>query len=236
MLPLEETISQYLPEHFIFFKPRDIVSGDFYWFAYKNGKIIIAAVDCTGHGVPGAFMSMIGAEILNTIVLTNGITDPAKILNLLNVYIRTALKQDTTDNQDGMDVALCVIDRQAEVVEFAGAKNPLIYIDKNHQLHKIRGDRQSIGGYQYTKIVSFTKHIIPIDPPMWFYIFSDGYQDQFGGPGRPTKFLTTNFYALLHKIHQLPMKEQKRILEETFEKWKNGYSQTDDILVIGFKL
>ena len=236
MLPLEETISKYLPEHFIFFKPRDIVSGDFYWFAYKNGKIIIAAVDCTGHGVPGAFMSMIGAEILNTIVLTNGITDPAKILNLLNVYIRTALKQDTTDNQDGMDVALCVIDRQAEVVEFAGAKNPLIYIDKNHQLHKIRGDRQSIGGYQYTKIVSFTKHVIPIDPPMWFYIFSDGYQDQFGGPGRPSKFLTTNFYALLHRIHQLPMKEQKRILEETFEQWKNGHSQTDDILVIGFKL
>ncbi len=237
MLPLEETISKYLPEHFIFFRPRDIVSGDFYWFAYKDGKIIIAAVDCTGHGVPGAFMSMIGAEILNTIVLTNGVTDAAQILNLQNLYIRTALKQETTDNQDGMDMALCVIDQQAGVVEFAGAKNPLIYVDKNHELHKIRGDRQSIGGYQYTKIVSFTKHVIPIESPMWFYIFSDGYQDQFGGPDeRPMKFLTTNFYRLLHKIHELPMREQKIVLEQTFDEWKNGYNQTDDVLVIGFKL
>ncbi len=235
MLPLEETISKYLPEHFILFRPRDIVSGDFYWFAYKDGKIIIAAVDCTGHGVPGAFMSMIGAEILNTIVLTNGVTDPAQILNMQNTYIRTALKQDTTDNQDGMDMALCVIDKEAGIVEFAGAKNPLIYIDKYHQLHRIKGDRQSIGGYQYTKRVSFTKHTIVIDSPMWFYIFSDGFQDQFGG-NPPTKFLTKNFYELLHRIHTLPMDEQKRILEQTLEEWKNGYNQTDDILVIGFKL
>ncbi len=235
MLPLEDTIRKYLPEHFILFRPRDIVSGDFYWFAYKDGKIIIAAVDCTGHGVPGAFMSMIGAEILNTIVLTNGVTDAAEILNLQNQYIRTALKQDTTDNQDGMDMALCVIDIENKKLEFAGAKNPLIYIDKNHELHKIRGDRQSIGGYQYTPIVSFKKYIVEIESPMWFYIFSDGFQDQFGGDP-PMKFLTKRFYELLHKIHTLPMEEQKQVLERTIEDWMKNSTQTDDILVIGFKL
>ncbi len=235
ILPLEETIKEHLPESFILYRPRDIVSGDFYWFAYKNGKIIIAAVDCTGHGVPGAFMSMIGAEILNTIVLSQNVTDAAEILNLQNKYIRAALKQDTSDNQDGMDMALCVIDKEKGIVEFAGAKNPLIYITKDGELHKIRGDRQSIGGFQYTKQVNFTKHTIEIDSPMWFYIFSDGYQDQFGGAER-RKFMTRNFYDLLHSIHDLPMDEQKRVLEETLETWMGGTSQTDDILVIGFKL
>ncbi len=235
ILPLNETIQKYLPEYFILYRPRDIVSGDFYWFAYNNGKIVIAAVDCTGHGVPGAFMSMIGAEILNTIVLSQGITDAGEILNLQHKYIRSALKQDTSDNQDGMDMALCVIDREKGILEFAGAKNPLIYITKDDELHKIRGDRQSIGGFQYEEQVSFKKHIIEIDSPMWFYIFSDGYQDQFGGVER-RKFMTRNFYKLLHSIHQLPMEEQKRVLEETIETWMSGTSQTDDILVIGFKL
>ncbi len=235
ILPMEKTIKRYLPESFILFKPRDIVSGDFYWFAYVKGKIIIAAVDCTGHGVPGAFMSMIGVEILNTIVLNKGVTDPAEILTLQNLSIRQALKQDRTDNQDGMDMALCVIDKQQGIVEFAGAKNPLIYIDNQHNLHKIRGDRQSIGGYQYEPGFRFTKHVIEIRPPMWFYIFSDGYQDQFGGEG-PRKFMTKIFYNLLHQIHTLPMDEQKHVLEQTLEDWKDGYSQTDDILVIGFKL
>ncbi len=235
ILPLEENIKEHLPESFILYRPRDIVSGDFYWFAEKNGKIIIAAVDCTGHGVPGAFMSMIGAEVLNTIVLSQGVTDAAQILNLQNKYIRAALKQDTSDNQDGMDMALCVIDNKQGVVEFAGAKNPLIYVTKDGELHKIRGDRQSIGGFQYTKQVSFKKHVIEIDSPMWFYIFSDGYQDQFGGADR-RKFMTRNFYELLHSIHGLPMDEQKRVLEETIETWMAGTSQTDDILVIGFKL
>ena len=235
ILPLEENIKKYLPESFIFYRPRDIVSGDFYWFAYKNEKIIIAAIDCTGHGVPGAFMSMIGAEILNTIVISQGITDAAEILNLKNKYIRSALKQDTSDNQDGMDMALCIIDKKKGVLEFAGAKNPLIYITKDGQLHKIRGDRQSIGGFQYTKIVSFKKHIIKIDTPMYFYIFSDGYQDQFGGPDRQ-KFMVRNFEKLLASIYHLSMDEQKRILTETLEAWMSDLSQTDDILVIGFKL
>ncbi len=235
ILPLEENIKKHLPESFIFYRPRDIVSGDFYWFAYHKGKIIIAAVDCTGHGVPGAFMSMIGAQVLNTIVLSKGVTDPAEILTLQHKYIRAALKQDTSDNQDGMDMALCVIDKEKGILEFAGAKNPLIYITKDGELHKIRGDRQSIGGFQYTEHVEFTKHEIVIDSPMWFYIFSDGYQDQFGGPER-RKFMTRNFHELLHSIHKFPVDEQKRLLQETLEAWMAGYSQTDDILVIGFKL
>ena len=232
ILPLDTTIRKHLEEYFILFKPRDIVSGDFYWFTYKDGKIFIAAVDCTGHGVPGAFMSMIGAEILTTIVLNENIYQADKILDKLNKYIRNALKQDTSDNQDGMDMALCVIDKEKKILEFAGAKNPLFYIH-NNELTKIRGSRQAIGGYQFGEFVS---HTIQYQTPTWFYIFSDGYADQFGGPDENEKFMVRRFKNLLLEIHQLPMEEQKRILDENIEKWKGNVKQTDDILVIGFKL
>ena len=232
ILPLDTTIRKHLNEYFILFKPRDIVSGDFYWFTHKDGKIFIAAVDCTGHGVPGAFMSMIGAEILTTIVLNENIYQADKILDKLNKYVRTALKQDTSDNQDGMDMALCVIDKEKKILEFAGAKNPLFYIH-NNKLTKIKGSRQAIGGYQFGK---FESHTIQYETPTWFYIFSDGYADQFGGPDENEKFMVKRFKSLLLETHQLPMEEQKRILDENIEKWKGKVKQTDDILVIGFKL
>jgi len=232
MLPLGETINQHLPDNFILFKPRDIVSGDFYWFTEKNDKIFITAVDCTGHGVPGAFMSMIGAEILTTIVNNKEIYDPAKILELLNEYIRTALKQDTTENQDGMDMALCVIDKKTKTLEFSGAKNPLFHIH-NNELTKIRGNKQSIGGYQFD---NFKKDVIKYESPSWFYIFSDGYPDQFGGPEN-TKFMIKYFKEILIENHKKPMLEQKEILNSRITDWmKTAHRQTDDILVIGFKL
>ncbi len=233
MLPLESNIAQHLKEYFILFKPRDIVSGDFYWFVHKHDKTFIAAVDCTGHGVPGAFMSMIGAEILTTIVVNKEITDAAEILEYQNKYIRKALKQDTTDNQDGMDMALCVIDQKNKIVEFSGAKNPL-FIIANGELTKIRGNRQSIGGFQFG---DFTKHTIEYQSPTYFYIFSDGYADQFGGNGeKQEKFMIKRFKNLLLEIYTKPMEEQKQILDDTITDWMKNTRQTDDILVIGFKL
>ncbi|MBN2892577.1 MAG: SpoIIE family protein phosphatase [Bacteroidales bacterium] len=231
MLPLNSTIQKHLKEHFILFKPRDIVSGDFYWFSKREDKAFIAAVDCTGHGVPGAFMSMIGAEILTTIVSNKGVSDASEILELLNKYVRTALKQDTTENQDGMDMALCVIDEENKTVEFSGAKNPLFYIS-NEEITKIKGSRQSIGGFQFGE---FERHTIKYSSPTWFYIFSDGYADQFGGDDH-SKFMIKRFKDLLLEIYQKPMEEQKEILDKAVTNWMETTRQTDDILVIGFKL
>ena len=232
MLPLQKTISNAFDDVFILFKPRDIVSGDFYWFAERNNKIIITAVDCTGHGVPGAFMSMIGSEILTTIVNSN-VTSADLILEKMNKYVVTALKQTSTSNQDGMDMALCVIDKEAKTVEFAGAKNPLIYFE-NGEMHNIKGDRQAIGGSQKFD-GKYTKHIIKYESPTWFYIFSDGYQDQFGGE-KNRKFMVKKLKNLLTEIHNKPAKEQHKILDLTIETWMKDTIQTDDILHIGFKL
>ncbi len=231
MLPLEKNIREHLSDYFILFKPRDIVSGDFYWFSHKNDLTFIAAVDCTGHGVPGAFMSMIGAEILTTIVNNKDVYDAAEILDLLNKDIRTALKQDTTENQDGMDMALCVIDKKNKKIDFAGAKNPLFYTTDG-EINKIRGNKQSIGGYQFGE---FVKHTIEYTSPTWFYIFSDGYADQFGGDDN-SKFMIKQFKDILTENYLEPMEKQKLVLKESIEDWMIGKRQTDDILVIGFKL
>ena len=236
MLPLTDKIEQSFDDYFILFKPRDIVSGDFYWFAQKNNKIIFTAVDCTGHGVPGAFMSMIGSEILTTIV-NQGITIPSEILDYKNRYVRKALKQDQTDNQDGMDMSLCTIDKQNKKIEWAGAKNPMIYIQNNELFH-IKGDSQSIGGHQLVKKkrTNFANHTISYaQTPTYFYIFTDGFQDQFGGP-KNRKFMVKRMKEMIYDNHQKPMKEQKKILNIAVESWMKDVEQTDDILVIGFKL
>jgi serine phosphatase RsbU (regulator of sigma subunit) len=235
MLPLRDKIDQSFDDYFILFKPRDIVSGDFYWFSTRNNKIIFTAVDCTGHGVPGAFMSMIGSEILTTIV-NQGITMPSEILDYMNRYVRKALKQDQTENQDGMDMSLCTIDKQEKIVEWSGAKNPLVYIQNNELFH-LKGDMQSIGGHQLSKKErQFTNNIVSYaSGPTYFYIFTDGYQDQFGGV-KARKFMVKTLKELILQNYQKPMKEQQLILDKAIEDWKAGADQTDDILVIGFKL
>ncbi|TAD95436.1 MAG: hypothetical protein EAZ97_15485 [Bacteroidetes bacterium] len=235
MLPRQEILQNLLPESFILFRPRELVSGDFYFFVQKNEKIIIAAIDCTGHGIPGAFMSLIGNDLLNDIILSKNILNPDQILTELHKGVRFALKQEETENRDGMDLALCVFDKKNNILEFAGAKNPLILI-QNQVLSQTKGDSNPIGGLQkINEERSFTKHTFKTDIPTTVYIFSDGFQDQFGGE-LSQKFMIKNLRDLLLEIHEKPMPTQKQILEKTFENWlgiKN--KQIDDVLLIGFK-
>lgn len=238
MLPTLERIEQLLPESFILFLPRDIVSGDFYWIEEQNEKIIVATVDCTGHGVPGAFMSLIGNDMLNKVILDYSITQSNLILDVLNEEISNILKQRETENRDGMDMNIWMWDKKTNTVEFAGAKNPLIYI-QNGELKEIKADKMSIGGNtedkKGTEYQKYTQHIIQIDSPTLLYTFSDGYQDQFGG-NKNKKFMKGKLKSLLLEIHKLPMKEQNQILKNKFEEWKKEYPQIDDVLIIGVRI
>lgn len=235
MLPATESIQAALPESFVYFRPRDVVSGDFYFFHQTDDKIILAAIDCTGHGVPGAFMSMIGNEILNRIVKEQHIFQPDLILNQLHLGIRKALKQAETNNRDGMDIALVLIEKSLNRMQYSGAKNPLFYC-QNGGLEVIKGDKHPIGGLQKEDERLFTLHTIDLSVPTTFYLFSDGYQDEFGGP-EGLKFMTKKFRELLAEIHPQSLEHQSEMLENTMNNWLgNKYKQIDDILVIGARV
>ncbi|TAE00462.1 MAG: hypothetical protein EAZ97_05730 [Bacteroidetes bacterium] len=236
ILPSLEEMKAHLPEIFVFFKPRDIISGDFYWFAEaEDNKVLIAAVDCTGHGVPGAFMSMIGNDILNEAVNSLGIYEPDKILSQLHKGIRKALKQEESNNRDGMDMALCCIDTKNKIIEYSGAKNPFIYI-QNNELHEIKGDKTPVGGSQQKEELTYAKHNILADGATMCYIFSDGFQDQFGGE-KGRKFMHRNLSDLFFEIHQKSMEVQRDILDKTLQNWLGEHhKRIDDILIIGFKI
>jgi len=236
MLQRETALDSYIPESFILLKPKNVVSGDFYWYTNKNDKLIIATIDCTGHGVPGAFMSLIGANILNQIVLTENITEPNLILEELHKGVNIALNQKHTGNDDGMDASVLVIDKKKKLISFSGAKNPIIVI-KDDILEEIEGDEISIGGTQRHKDEKFTKKDIKMLGDIYLYSFSDGYQDQFGGI-RNRKFMQNQMRNLFFEIHKKEMKEQKEILNNKIEDWKNESKakQTDDILIIGMHL
>ncbi|WP_291721675.1 7TM diverse intracellular signaling domain-containing protein [Bernardetia sp.] len=236
MLPTIEEIKSVLPKSFIFFEPRDIVSGDFYYFKEIHNKIIIGAIDCTGHGVPGAFMSLIGNDLLNEIVESKSVTQASHILDKLDEGVTKVLRQTNTQIRDGMDAAFCVYDTKTKQIEYAGARNPLIYI-KDEELKVIRADRQSVGGNlvknQITKKL-FTNHVFNFLPNTTFYLFSDGFQDQFGGKD-DRKFTVKRFRNMLLEASKLPFSEQEQFLNDTLKNWK-GYNnrQIDDILVFGF--
>ncbi|MDQ3393400.1 MAG: SpoIIE family protein phosphatase [Bacteroidota bacterium] len=234
MLPNPDQQKSLIPNSFVLLKPRDSVSGDFYWItelkSWNDPDVIFAAADCTGHGVPGAFMSMVGINSLNGII-NRGIADTNEILDSLDVEIRSSLQQETTKNNDGMDIAICIFRSEKNILEFSGAKNPLVYI-KNNELHQIKGDVQSIGGNNIKKNVPFKKYSVIIEEPTMIYLFSDGYRDQFGKDNNG-KFMSKKFHELLLEIHQKPMQEQKEILDNTIEDWKGDGNQTDDILVMG---
>lgn len=234
MLPRMDEISRIFPDSFVLFKPLDIVSGDFYWIAEVEDKVLFAAVDCTGHGVPGAFMSSIGNEILNQIVKVQKITQPKDILQQLHEGIKTALRQKETKNHDGMDMALSSWDKTKNEITFAGAKNSLVYVCEN-KLDEIKGNRLLIGGFKKKNTKKFEQVVLKINSSTAFYMFSDGYADQFGGESG-TRLMKKEFKQVLLDIHKKPMQEQQRLLEQNLADWMGEYKQIDDILVVGFRI
>ena len=237
ILPPDSFVKKLLPDSFVFYKPKDIVSGDFYWFDHLNGKALFAAVDCTGHGVPGAFMSIVGHNLLKQIMSKHLFTQPSKILDELSKGVSETLHQrnfEESISKDGMDMTLCTVDTKANELEFAGAMNPMYFI-REGEIFEIKGNKFPVGIYLEKEIQKFTNHKIKIKKGDVVYIFSDGYADQFGGP-RGKKFMQNQFRNLLFSIHRKPMPEQKRILEQTIEHWRGAEDQVDDILVIGMRV
>lgn len=253
MLPDHVLVDNYLKEAFILYKPKDIVSGDFYWVEKLNNKILFSAVDCTGHGVPGALMSVVGYNGLHRIVSEFKLSNPSEILDKLNELVKETL-QSSADSavKDGMDMALCVLDRENNILEYAGAFNPLYLISKRNTiktqkgleiepkiifedkcLYEIKGSKQPIGAY--FKSASFVNHTIPLEKEDTIYVFSDGYADQFGGP-KGKKFMYKQLKNLLLSIQHEEMLSQKEILNTTIENWMKNNEQIDDICMIGVKI
>ncbi|MCC7302670.1 MAG: SpoIIE family protein phosphatase [Bacteroidia bacterium] len=235
-LPLAAELKKSLADSFILFMPRDVVSGDFYWFQEKGDDVFIVAADCTGHGVPGALMSMIGSSLLAQIVNEKNIHQPGRILSALNEDLRKALKQHLADSEtrDGMDIALIHLNRRSLAVSYAGANRPLYIIRKNiPEIEEVRASKFPIGG-SGNEEKHFEEHHLQLKPGDTLYIFSDGYPDQFGG-GTGKKFMTKNFKRLLMLNHARPMEEIHRQLREEFEIWKGEFEQVDDVLVIGIR-
>ncbi len=235
LLPPTHIINKYLSDHFILFKPKDIVSGDFYWMTEKNNNLIIAAVDCTGHGVPGAFMSLLGVAYLTEIVNKREKLTASELLNQLRQYVIRSLHQRETEGEtkDGMDMALCILDRENKKLQFSGANNPL-YIIRNGELIETKGDKMPIG-LHIRDDLPFTNHEMNFESDDSMYLFSDGYADQFGGP-QGKKFKYKPFKEILVKNAHLPMSEQEKILNEAFANWKGELPQVDDVVVIGIKV
>ncbi|HOS84381.1 MAG TPA: SpoIIE family protein phosphatase, partial [Bacteroidales bacterium] len=232
-------ISKYFPESFIVFKPRDIVSGDFYWLSQISEQVLFVAVaDCTGHGVPGAFMSMIGNTLLNEIIASKEVQTPADILRQLNAGIIEALTKHTSSEDaqtDGMDITLCKFDFANNVIELATANHVLLVLTHN-TLHVVEGNYESIGGiFSMRQTPDFKNISIPIESGMRIYMFSDGIQDQFGG-SKNEKFSRSRIEKVLLDTSKLSMHEQGKALEQEFESWKSGKPQLDDVLLLGIQL
>jgi serine phosphatase RsbU (regulator of sigma subunit) len=242
LLPPTDLLLSFLPEHFVLFRPRDIVSGDFYWAYKRDNKIVIAAADCTGHGVPGAFMSMLGMAFLNEIVNKLDEVHAHLILNELRKNVKKSLRQTGKDNEakDGMDISLCIIDFENMQLEFAGAYNPL-YLIRNKDVETFKADRMPIGIYIKEK-ESFTNNTAQLQKGDCLYIFSDGYVDQFGGPNGG-KLMSAKFKDVLLEVHQFDPNDQKQKLNDFIENWiahtdskGEKFHQIDDMLVIGIRI
>lgn len=236
ILPTPEYIKELFDEYFIFFQPKDIVSGDFYWFNKLNGKRYFSAIDCTGHGVPGAIVSMVGHNWLEYAVKDLKLERPMDILKALNVGVTETFKEKDEDGavKDGMDIALCCVDYENMKLQFAGAYNPAIIV-RNGEVIQLKGDKCPIGAFSRRSATGYTHQEIDIFKGDMVYVFSDGYPDQFGGDdGR--KFLIANFKKLLVEIHALPIAMQREKVEQTFFDWMKYESQLDDITVIGIRI
>ena len=240
ILPSLENMQKFLPEVFVLYKPKDIVSGDFYWFTEKNGNSILAVADSTGHGVPGAFMSMIGNDLLTQIIIEKGITQPDQILTQLHEGVKNALKQDNKQSEakDGMDIAIvkCRSVNGKTELEYSGALRPFWLIKKDqNEITEIKPDKHSIGGSYSNDQRVFTNHSMSLSSGDSFYMTTDGYADQFGGD-TGKKMMTKNMKELILNIQSSSMAEQKNILEKTFTEWQKNREPIDDVLVIGVRV
>jgi serine phosphatase RsbU (regulator of sigma subunit) len=239
ILPSIDLIQKHIPESFVYFKPRDIVSGDFYWFTEIGQELYIAAIDCTGHGVPGAFMSMIGNTSLNQIIIHERVTDTNNILMRLNQEVIFAFQkgQHDSDQDDGMEITLCKISKPNQKITISSANQSFMYAEPDgDEVITVKGDVLSIAGrYAPKENQNFTVHEIDYQAGTQIYLFSDGFADQFGGPQK-RKFFNVGIKKMLEKVKQYPLSQQKEIIEETFLDWKGMESQTDDVLMIGIKI
>jgi serine phosphatase RsbU (regulator of sigma subunit) len=234
ILPNPRLIDSALPDSFVLYKPRDVVSGDFPWFAQMRDEIFMAAVDCTGHGVPGALLSLVGYFLLNDIVRSRKITDPGKILDLLDEAVSTTLRQDEdAGTKDGMDISLCKINHDEKEVIYAGAHRPL-YVVRDGVLEEIKGDKFPIGGGIFKNQTNFTSTTVKLAHGDSIYFCSDGFCDQFGGP-KGRKFGTKQLREIISKVHTIPMKEAMGIFEDQWITWKGDQKQTDDVLLVGVR-
>jgi serine phosphatase RsbU (regulator of sigma subunit) len=232
LMPKKEKVNDLFPDNFVYFLPRDLVSGDFFWVRQLREKSILAVGDCTGHGVPGAFMSILGITFLNEITNHEPLLSANRILNSMRERIMKTLDQTGKkfELKDGMDLALIIFDQKTNILQFAGAKNPLYHFH-NGVLNEIRGDRMPIGVYALFES-SFTNHQIHMQEGDRIYLFTDGYVDQLGGPNFK-KFKFQSFRSLLSDIQSYNLTEQKELLDKEFNKWKGEFEQVDDILIIG---
>jgi len=228
-------LNNYFAESFVLFRPKDIVSGDFYWFEEVQGKTILVVGDCTGHGVPGAFMSILGHNLLNQVILEEGITNPSEILQLLDKRVTNALnKKGRMEYNDGMDMAICVIDKQNKQLSFAGANRPLI-IKRASGLKELKPNKFAIGGIEDDRCKLFLKQDVELMENDTLYLFSDGYYDQFGGPNGK-KFKYKKLVEHIGEIASRPLREQQQILDKTLDTWRGNLEQLDDICVLGVKI
>jgi serine phosphatase RsbU (regulator of sigma subunit) len=234
LLPSEDYFRRHFNDSFIFFRPKDIVSGDFYWIGEKGDKIFVVGADCTGHGVPGALMSMIGLEIIERTINEDNIEKPSAILAVMNRGLEKTFSREKnigTIIRDGMDIGICVIDKKKKKVEYSGAFFPL-YLIRDNSLIETKGDKLIIG--MNPKGISYTVKEFDLKKDDILYIFSDGYVDQFGG-NENKKFMYRRFRYLLTTIHRFPLNDQKSILEDNIKTWMGQNPQLDDMMVIGFK-
>ena len=253
MLPSRKQIKRLLTASFVFFQPKELVSGDFYWADEADGKVLFSAIDCTGHGIPGAFVSMVGNSGLNRSVKELGLHKPAEVLEDLANYFEAifAIKESLTEAatiKDGMDMAFCTLDRKTNRLEYCGAYNslylvrskekeappfPLKNVTETHALYELRADRQPVGRFAHRE--AFTNHEFQLQTGDIIYLYSDGFADQFGGP-KGKKYKYSSFRKFLLSVQHLPMEEQRAALKKEFNAWKGDLEQVDDAIIMGVRV
>ena len=234
LLPSEHHIRRIFPDYFIYYRPKHIVSGDFYWFSERDDKYFIAAADCTGHGVPGALMSMIGLELIHKIINDMKVDDSDQVLLTMNRELESAFFKEESGKpiiKDGIEMSICIIDKKTRVMEFSGAFLP-VYIVRDDKLIEIKGDKKNV--VQSFAMVSFNRSTFTLQDGDLLYLFSDGYADQFGGPENK-KFMYRRLRHILLTISKYPLPDQQRILDETIDSWMEGHDQIDDMMILGVR-